>query len=65
VAGRPVEGSSRLLQYIEEKKPAYNYHGHVHQPGQRELLIGRTRVINVGYYRGNGHVQVHGDENGV
>jgi Icc-related predicted phosphoesterase len=65
VAGRPVEGSSRLLQYIEENMPAYHYHGHVHQPAQRELLIGRTRVINVGYYRGNGHVQVHGKENEV
>lgn len=65
VAGRPVEGSSRLLEYIEEKRPKYLYHGHVHQPGQRELLIGATRVINVSYYRVDRHIQVHGDEDGI
>jgi Icc-related predicted phosphoesterase len=59
VAGRPVEASARLLEYVEEKKPAYHYHGHVHQPGQRELQIGHTRVINVGYYRGDRHVEIH------
>ncbi|OFW60951.1 MAG: hypothetical protein A2W01_12325 [Candidatus Solincola sediminis] len=61
VAGRPVEGSSRLLEYIEDKKPAFHYHGHVHQPGQQELLVGETRVINVSYYKKDKHVQIHGD----
>ena len=65
VAGRPVEGSSRLLEYIEDKKPAFHYHGHVHQPGQRELLIGQTRVINVSYYRRDRHVEIHGDDDGI
>lgn len=59
VAGRPVTGSAKLLQYIEERRPAYLYHGHVHQPAQRELLIGDTRVINVGYYKREKYVHTH------
>jgi Icc-related predicted phosphoesterase len=61
VAGRPVEGSTNLLSYIEENKPRILYHGHVHQPAQRELLIGETRVINVAYYKRTGYVHVHED----
>jgi Icc-related predicted phosphoesterase len=60
VAGRPVEGSTRLLEYIEENKPRILYHGHVHQPAQREVMIGETRVINVAYYKRTGYVHVHG-----
>ncbi len=59
VAGRPVEGSVSLLRYLEEKKPAVLYHGHVHQPAQREIVVAGTRAINVGYYRGNGYVHEH------
>jgi len=60
VAGRPVEGSARLLEYIEENHPRIVYHGHVHQPAQRELLIGETRVINVAYYKRTGYIHTHG-----
>jgi len=59
VAGRPVEGSARLLEYIEENSPRILYHGHVHQPAQRELLIGETRVINVAYYKRTGYIHTH------
>ncbi|MDI6874260.1 MAG: metallophosphoesterase [Actinomycetota bacterium] len=59
VAGRPVEGSATLLHYLEENAPAYLYHGHVHQPAQRELRIGETRVINVAYYKREGYVHLH------
>lgn len=59
VAGRPVEGSASLLAYVEEYQPAFLYHGHVHQPAQRELRIGKTRVINVGYYKRQGYVHLH------
>lgn len=59
VAGRPVEGSMTLLRYLEERKPSYLYHGHVHQPAQRELRVGGTRVINVGYYKREGYVHRH------
>ena len=59
VAGRPVEGSESLLRYIEENKPRILYHGHVHQPAQRELRVGGTRVINVAYYKRTGYIHTH------
>ncbi len=59
VAGRPVEGSAALLRYLEEKAPHFLYHGHVHQPAQRELRVGSTRVINVAYYKREGYVHLH------
>lgn len=60
VAGRPVEGSDALLRYIKENKPRILYHGHVHQPAQRELLVGETRVINVAYFKRTGYIHTHG-----
>ena len=65
VAGRPVLGSTNLLSYIEDIQPDILYHGHVHQPAQRELMIGGTRVINVGYYKRKKYVHTHGAENGI
>lgn len=65
LAGRPVEGSANLLGYIRKNRPGYLYHGHVHQPAQRELVIGDTRVINVAYYKREGYVHIHGDNDGV
>lgn len=59
VAGRPVEGSASLLRYLEENSPGFLYHGHVHQPAQRELRVGGTRVINVAYYKREGYVHLH------
>jgi Icc-related predicted phosphoesterase len=59
VAGRPVEGSASLLEYLEANRPKILYHGHVHQPAQRELLVGDTRVINVGYYKRQGYIHTH------
>ena len=61
VAGRPVEGSASLLEYIEVNRPRILYHGHVHQPAQREVMVGETRVINVGYYKRQGYIHVHED----
>ncbi len=60
VAGRPVEGSAKLLRYIEENRPRILYHGHVHQPAQRELRVGDTQVVNVGYYKRQGYIHTHG-----
>ncbi len=59
VANRPQTGSRALLEYIEETKPRFAYHGHVHQPAQREIRIGPTRVINVAYYKRTGYVHTH------
>lgn len=59
VAGRPVEGSETLLRYLEEYRPVFHYHGHVHQPAQRELRLGDTTVVNVAYYKREGYVHLH------
>jgi len=59
LANRPQTGSRALLEYIEETQPRFAYHGHVHQPAQREIRIGRTRVINVAYYKRTGYVHTH------
>jgi Icc-related predicted phosphoesterase len=62
VAGRPVVGSSGILAYLERHAPLYHYHGHVHQPRRRGGLLGRTKVINVGYFKRQGYVHVHGND---
>lgn len=59
VAGKPVLGSESLLKYLEDARPAYLYHGHVHQPAQRELRVGDTRVINVAYYKRGRYIHTH------
>ena len=54
VAGRPEPGSQALLDYVEEHQPDYLYFGHVHQPRRSRLRVGRTWLVNVGYFRGTG-----------
>lgn len=51
VAGKLELGSRDLLTYIEEVQPRRAYFGHVHQPLVSSLQIGRTRCVNVGYFR--------------
>jgi Icc-related predicted phosphoesterase len=59
VAGRPEPGSQALLDYVEEHQPDYLYFGHVHQPRQRRLRVGRTWLVNVGYFRATGRLLEH------
>ena len=61
VAGRNQSGSGALLDYVRELEPACVYHGHVHQPAQRVFNLGATRLINVGYYKRQRYVHVHGE----
>jgi Icc-related predicted phosphoesterase len=61
VAGMNSRGSSALLQYIREVQPAWVYHGHIHHPRQRVHQIGRTRVVNVAYFKEDRYVHVHGE----
>lgn len=51
VAGKHERGSEALLRYIEDVQPKRAYFGHVHQPLVSSLHVGRTRCINVGYFR--------------
>ncbi len=62
VAGRPVIGSSGILTYLKQHAPGHHYHGHVHQPRRRGGMLGKTKVINVGYFKRQGYVHVHGND---
>lgn len=52
VARRFEAGSAALLDVIRATRPRYLLFGHVHQPLQSRLRIGRTECINVGHFRG-------------
>jgi|SRR5882757_288166 len=54
VSRRFERGSEATLQAIRETQPAFVLFGHVHQPLQRRLRIGRTECINVGHFRASG-----------
>lgn len=60
VLGRRFEpGSTGLVGYIQEHQPSRSYFGHVHQPLSSRARIGRTELVNVGYFRGTGEPFVH------
>jgi Icc-related predicted phosphoesterase len=54
VARRFEKGSTALLEAIRATQPRYALFGHVHQPLQRRIRIGRTECVNVGHFRGTG-----------
>jgi Icc-related predicted phosphoesterase len=54
VARRFERGSEAVLAAIEKTQPRYVLFGHVHQPLQRRLRIGRTECINVGHFNATG-----------
>jgi Icc-related predicted phosphoesterase len=54
VARRFERGSEVLLETIRRTQPRYALFGHVHQPLQRRMRIGRTECVNVGHFRGTG-----------
>lgn len=54
VSRRFERGSEAVLQAIRETQPRTVLFGHVHQPLQRRLRIGRTECVNVGHFRASG-----------
>ncbi len=54
VAQRMERGSQALLGAVIATQPRYLLFGHVHQPLVESLVIGRTRCVNVGHFRGSG-----------
>jgi len=54
VARRMERGSEALLATIKRTQPRYVLFGHVHQPLQSRVRIGRTECINVGHFRATG-----------
>ncbi|MCU1593311.1 MAG: metallophosphoesterase [Frankiales bacterium] len=53
-ARRFERGSKATLGLIRDTQPALALFGHVHQPLQPRVRIGRTECINVGHFRGTG-----------
>jgi Icc-related predicted phosphoesterase len=50
-ARRLETGSTALLDYIRAVQPRYAFFGHVHNPLDRRVRIGRTECVNVGHFR--------------
>jgi Icc-related predicted phosphoesterase len=51
IAKRRERGSVHLLDYIREVQPARVYFGHIHQPLVSSMHLGKTHLINCGYFR--------------
>jgi Icc-related predicted phosphoesterase len=54
VARRFERGSTALLDAIAEHAPSMVLFGHVHQPLQSRMRLGRTECVNVGHFRETG-----------
>ncbi|MCU1588611.1 MAG: metallophosphoesterase [Frankiales bacterium] len=55
VAARRFErGSSATLDAIRDTQPPLVLFGHVHQPLQARIRIGRSECVNVGHFQGTG-----------
>lgn len=59
VSGRVERGSEALLEYIRVHQPSVAYFGHVHQPRAVRARVGRTALVNVGYFRAAQRMVVH------
>ncbi len=53
-ARRFERGSVAALDAIRDTQPGLVLFGHVHQPLQSRIRIGRTECVNVGHFRGSG-----------
>ena len=53
-ARRFERGSEAILDAIRDTAPELVLFGHVHQPLQSRVRIGRTECVNVGHFRGSG-----------
>ncbi|HVE75799.1 MAG TPA: metallophosphoesterase [Actinomycetota bacterium] len=51
LAKRSERGSVKLIEYITRFEPRLVLFGHVHQPLISSMHIGRTHVVNAGYFR--------------
>src|SRR5690606_20892261 len=54
ITDRDERGSVQVLEYIREYQPRYHFYGDIHQPQATTWRIGRTRCVNVGYFRATG-----------
>jgi Icc-related predicted phosphoesterase len=59
VVTRRAEGASAaLLDVVRRDRPRAALFGHVHQPLAPRVRLGRTELVNVGYFRRTGRPYV-------
>ncbi|HEU5001300.1 MAG TPA: metallophosphoesterase [Actinomycetota bacterium] len=51
IARRRERGSAGLLAYVREVQPQRVFFGHIHQPLLSSTHVGRTHLVNAGYFR--------------
>ncbi len=51
VARRRERGSAGLLAYVRDVQPVRVFFGHIHQPLLSSTHVGRTHLMNAGYFR--------------
>jgi Icc-related predicted phosphoesterase len=51
LAKRHERGSSGLVEYIRDVQPQRAFFGHIHQPLCSSMHLGRTHLLNTGYFR--------------
>lgn len=51
IANRHERGSVHLAEYIREHQPQRAFFGHIHQPLCSSTHLGRTHLLNTGYFR--------------
>ena len=51
ITGRAEGSSAAILQYLMKYQPAFHYFGDTHQPQASRWRVGKTRCVNVGYFR--------------
>ena len=54
ITGRQERSSTPILEYIQQYQPRIHLFGDVHQPQASRWRVGRTRCVNVGYFRATG-----------
>lgn len=59
VIGGKEKGSRAVLDYVLAEQPSYHYFGDIHQPSATRWRIGRTRCVNLGYFRATGRATRH------
>ena len=51
ITGRAEGSSEAISRYLWQHQPAYHYFGDIHQPQASRWRVGKTRCVNVGYFR--------------
>lgn len=59
LADRDEAGSKKLVEYLDQHRPAYHYFGHVHNPRVSSLIRGQTRLVNAGFFKDHQTALIH------